>query len=370
MADNLIPIKKEDLPPYLYSYIAEEAVETAQTIGWPFDMSGYVNTALQDFRESDEYQNWQESQVNTGSNTGFLASGMPLPRKPDQYVFGSARDKIPGDVIPFPGDKLIIVDTSFIDPNNLFIRKPALYRSYREPITTYLYIGTIDPQAIFIEALPKQRNPVYQINPITPNRLLGVLTLAIWPTTDLAGATEAEVAGKTAIRFLSAIEVTDLPELRTVMSQVLAGPAKQPGAMEKLRLIYKNAVESNPRLPVLEVAGNSTSRRASAPPPPPPSSSGTTTGTHSPREGSRRGGRTRRTHRAAARSGSVEPGERVRIICVICGLDSRGKPLCRKHYYESIGKDFVEICQHSGCHEPSYGQPLCRKHYYRRPGQR
>lgn len=50
--------------------------------------------------------------------------------------------------------------------------------------------------------------------------------------------------------------------------------------------------------------------------------------------------------------------------CEVCGKDSRGKDLCRKHYYQSIGKDYIKICQHPGCEEPSRGQKYCRKHYY------
>jgi len=50
--------------------------------------------------------------------------------------------------------------------------------------------------------------------------------------------------------------------------------------------------------------------------------------------------------------------------CQVCGATSRGKPLCRKHYLESMGGEYIEVCQHPGCQKPSYGKPLCRKHYY------
>ena len=95
----------------------------------------------------------------------------------------------------------------------------------------------------------------YSRNPITPHRLYAVLYRAIWPTADPGSSGEAEMARNLAVRFLKDVTVVDLPQLQGVLLRVWEGPAKQPGAFQKLRDIYDLAAKTNPALPTfLDVA--------------------------------------------------------------------------------------------------------------------
>jgi hypothetical protein len=117
----------------------------------------------------------------------------------------------------------------------------------------------------------------YCRNPITPHRLYSVLYRAIWPTNDPGSLGEAEMARNLAIRYLKDITPVDLPQLQVVLMRVWEGPAKQPGAFQKLRDIYDLAARTNPALPTfLDVAAGVKPQepRPSSLPPPPKSGSG------------------------------------------------------------------------------------------------
>ena len=117
--------------------------------------------------------------------------------------------------------------------------------------------------------------PVTRRNPITPNRLVGVLTMAIWPNPDPRDP-EAATAKATSIRLLGAVTVVDLDQLKIVLLQVMDGPGRQTGSMPKLRGIYTVAAKANRNLPATleEAAGIKTPptpKPASAPKPSPAS---------------------------------------------------------------------------------------------------
>lgn len=123
----------------------------------------------------------------------------------------------------------------------------------------------------------------FRNNPITPDRLLKVLTLAIYPTADHRSATEATAAGKLAVKFLSVVNQVDLPQLQGVIAKLMAGVAvTQPDALVKLLDIYQEAKKKNSVLPPANTAirptrpGSASSRtkrpstrtKSAAPPPP------------------------------------------------------------------------------------------------------
>lgn len=89
----------------------------------------------------------------------------------------------------------------------------------------------------------------YRDNPITPDRLYKVLTMAIWPTDDSATLKEAEAARKIAVRFLVAIQPADLPQLQDVLSRITTLAINKPGALVKLLELYQEAAKRNPILP-------------------------------------------------------------------------------------------------------------------------
>lgn len=89
----------------------------------------------------------------------------------------------------------------------------------------------------------------YRDNPIAPERLYKVLTLAIWPTDDSASLKEAEAARKIAVRFLVAVQPVDLPQLQEVLAKIMGPATSKPGALPKLLEIYQEAAKRNPILP-------------------------------------------------------------------------------------------------------------------------
>jgi hypothetical protein len=183
-------------------------------------------------------------------------------------------------------------------------------------------------------------------NPLTENRIVGLLCMAVWARGD---AGEAQQARHMIIKQLNAATVGELPLIKTSFKKAVDGSTSQEGALEKLREIWKG-VTAFPSVTFAELTGI-----ASAPP---PKTSKPKTTAKPPKP------KTTKTSTARAPRASGRRTRRTEGSCILCGADSRGKPLCRRHYYESIGKAFVETCQHPGCEEPSRGQPLCRKHYY------
>jgi len=190
-------------------------------------------------------------------------------------------------------------------------------------------------------------------NPIPESRLLGLLTMAIWPTKD---TNETRVAKNLALKTLKKADPDDLDELKKVFRQAEVQSLNQPGAIEKLEEIWLEAVSSNSDI---ELDFNVLMGKTRATPPPGTSRKKTTRKKPtSPPPGPS----PRRTHRTRTR----RPRGRSRVsgVCIICGLDSRGKPYCRRHYYEFIGREYYETCTVAGCDAPSFGQPKCREHYY------
>lgn len=102
----------------------------------------------------------------------------------------------------------------------------------------------------------------FRNNPISPAQLLKILTLAIWHNTDPGLIQEAEVARRTAIRFLVAIKPIDLPQLQEVLTTLMVGPVmRQKDALAKLVEIYRDASKQNPILPPVSVAIKPTASR-------------------------------------------------------------------------------------------------------------
>jgi len=189
-------------------------------------------------------------------------------------------------------------------------------------------------------------------NPISEARILGSTILGIWGGGD---ENEAATARNIAIRMLSGAQIDELPEIKRVLQKAKERAKDQVGSEKKLRGIWE-AVQTKSAafidvsfeeiLGIVKPRKKTTKKTKKK-----PTSKKTTTRK-----------KTARTYTRRRRYGTCQMDG--------CDNDSRGKPLCRKHYYEAIGKPFIELCQHPGCDQPSRGQPLCREHYYggrRRP---
>jgi len=129
----------------------------------------------------------------------------------------------------------------------------------------------------FQEIFQKQQNLVkcgmvfYQINPISPRRLIGVLNLAIRPVPDASNAEEVKTAYIMSLRFLAAVLPVDIPQLKEVFKE-LGASVTDSMALTKLFDIYGTAAQGNPHLPSLaELAGGPPPRFKARGSPPPPS---------------------------------------------------------------------------------------------------
>lgn len=111
----------------------------------------------------------------------------------------------------------------------------------------------------------------FRDNPITPDRLYKVLTMAIWPT-DASTSNEADAARQIAVRFLVAIQPTDLPQLHEVLAKIMAVATAKPGALDKLLAIYQEAAKRNPILPPPNVGQPKPASKPAAKPAPKPGS--------------------------------------------------------------------------------------------------
>jgi len=186
-------------------------------------------------------------------------------------------------------------------------------------------------------------------NPIHETRLLGSIVLGIWGGGD---ENEARQASRLATRQIVNSILSDLADIRRIFVNAYAKASGQLGFELKLKAIWENAASQN------EVFGSISydalmGRTKKKPKPT----------TKKP---------TRKKKAATRKKRPARTRRRRTGVCQIdgCDTDSRGKPLCRKHYYEAIGKPFIEVCQHPGCDQPSRGQPLCREHYYGGRGRR
>jgi len=205
---------------------------------------------------------------------------------------------------------------------------------------------------------------MWRWNPIHDSRLLGSLVLAIWGGGD---ASEANAAAQTAIRQIIKAELDDLADIRRIFIKAQVKAENQPDSDVKLQAIWEDASSQIPHFSSISYDNlmgiPSPSQTTSSGPGPRPGPTPRPRPASRPRPAPRPKKKTRRARR---------PRRTTTCQMDDCDIPSRGKPLCRKHYYEAIDKPYIEFCQHPGCGQPSHGQPLCREHYRgrRRRGRR
>ena len=177
-------------------------------------------------------------------------------------------------------------------------------------------------------------------NPIHESRLLGSIVLAIWGGGD---ENEARQAALMAVRQLINYTADDLPDVRGVFTSAQAKASQQPNSDEKLKDIWEKAAEQNKDFLGISydtLMGKTTTKKKA------------TTKKKTTKK--------KTTRRKTARTCQMDD----------CETGSYGRPLCRRHYYEAIGRLYIEVCQREGCRQESYGRPLCRTHYYEGRGRR
>jgi len=172
-------------------------------------------------------------------------------------------------------------------------------------------------------------------NPVHESRLTGLLTMAIWPTDDV---NEADNAKRLALNILNKAIADDINELKLIFRKVIGQAGSHLGSNEQLEAIWEEATNQNPELTISyrELLGEREKKPAKK------------------KAKKKKPTKKKTTYRRTRRSG----------VCILCGEDSRGKPYCRRHYYEFIGREYYETCQVPGCDNLSFGQPKCREHYY------
>lgn len=169
-------------------------------------------------------------------------------------------------------------------------------------------------------------------NPVHESRLTGLLTMAIWPTDDI---NEANNAKRLALNILNNAIADDIDELKLIFRKVIGQAGSHLGAYEKLEAIWEEAT-TELTISYRELLGEREKKPAKK------------------KAKKKKPTKKKTTYRRTRRSG----------VCILCGEDSRGKPYCRRHYYEFIGREYYETCQVPDCDNPSFGQPKCREHYY------
>ena len=118
--------------------------------------------------------------------------------------------------------------------------------------------------------------------------------------------------------------------MKLIFRKVISQAGSHVGSYEKLEANWEEATNQNPELTISyqELLGKPAKKKAKKKKP----------------------AKKKTTRRRTRRSG----------VCILCGEDSRGKPYCRRHYYEFIGREYYETCQVPGCDNPSFEQPKCR----------
>ena len=208
-----------------------------------------------------------------------------------------------------------------------------------------------------------RRRNLYRRNTIHESRLLGSLTLGIWGGGD---ETEAEAAAQMAIKLLGKSDANDLPDIRRIFTKVQDKAEEQPDSSIKLRAIWEEAARQNAAFSDVSF-GDITGVRPS------PTSKKTTRKKATKKKTTKK----KSTKKKTTKKKTTKKATRTRrsrrtTVCIMegCVINSYGKPLCRRHYCETVGRPFIEVCQHPGCEEPSFGKPLCRAHYYEGRGRR